>query len=106
MLFPRGRLRRAVLHEVRPYIGGRLWRAFVAGGLTRGKTLQRRAFAADIADVIAVDVIAGVCGGHRGRYRGYFRGHHRRHHRLAAADDDDMGTIISFPLASVSNLYP
>ena len=87
MLFPRGRLRRAVLHEVRPYIGGRL----------------RRVFAADIK---AVDVIAGVCGGHRGCFRGYFRGHHRRHHRLAAADDDDMGTIISFPLASVSNLYP
>ena len=30
MLFPRGRLRRAVLHEVRPYIGERLWRAFAA----------------------------------------------------------------------------
>ena len=50
MLFPRGRLRRAVLHEVRPYSGGRLRRT--------SRTLSR-AFAADIADVIA-DVIAGI----------------------------------------------
>ena len=49
MLFPRGRLRRAVLHEVRPYIGERLWRAFVAG----------------------------ICGGQRGCYRGWYRRHHR-----------------------------
>ena len=89
MLFPRMRLRRAVLHEVRPYIGGRLRQTFAAGGLTRGKTLHRRAFE------------AGFCGGQRGCYRGWYR----RHHRLAADDDDDgvYGTIINLPLSSVLN---